>query len=282
MVTQYKQWKADAIERLSRLHGEREAANLVKYLLQDLGYVKISDEAEVPSLLEEALERLLLSEPLQYITGKAYFMDLELMVTPEVLIPRPETEELVDQILQYARSHSDTSLRIIDLGTGSGCIPLAIKKHIPSAEVHAVDVSESALEVAKINATKLGLEIQYHCIDILKEVEKLYSIGTRWDIIVSNPPYIPDSEKSKMADNVLRYEPSLALFTFQPDGQEFYRAIALFAERHLDTKGHIFLELNEFRATQTRQIFVEKGFQAIIKDDINGKKRMLIARRQAT
>lgn len=282
MGTFFRQWRASAIGRLSPLHGEREASNLIKYLVQDLGFMNFSDESEVPHVLQEALDRLLQAEPLQYVTGKAYFMDLVLKVTPAVLIPRPETEELVDQILQYARSRTQHQLRIIDLGTGSGCIPLALKKHLPSAEIHSVDISESALQVAYENATNLGLEIQLHCIDILNEAEKLYAIGPKWDIIVSNPPYIPVAERSKMEDNVVRYEPSIALFTIHPDGQEFYSAIANFAERSLAKKGHIFLELNEFRAAQSRQIFVEKGFQSVISKDINGRSRMLIARHKIT
>lgn len=280
MVSFFKQWQASAIKRLSPLYGEREASNLIKFLLQDLGYMQVKDESKVPQILQEALDRLLQAEPLQYITGKAYFMDLVLKVTPAVLIPRPETEELVDQILQYTRTKTEHPLRIIDLGTGSGCIPLALKKHLPFAEIHSVDVSESALQVAQQNAINLGLEIRFHCIDILKETAKLYSIGSEWDIIVSNPPYIPASERSKMDDHVVRYEPPIALFTIQPDGQEFYSVIAQFAEKSLAKKGHIFLELNEFRAAESRQLFIKKGFQAVITKDITGRSRMLIARRQ--
>src|SRR5690606_33314046 len=182
------------------------------------------------------LPELLAGKPLQYILKEAWFYGLPLLVNESVLIPRPETEELVDQIVRKYRGTEP--LKIIDIGTGSGCIALALKHALPQAEVWAVDVSSNALKVAKNNASNHGLDVRFMQTDIL-EWDVVFDADIRFDVIVSNPPYITPDEKSEMAPHVLQFEPELALFA--PEGAPllFYQHIADFAQHYLTTGGRL-------------------------------------------
>lgn len=234
------------------------------------------EEIEINPKLEKqiinALRRLKKNEPLQYILGKTEFYGLQFTVNPAVLIPRNETEELVHWILSENRIENPS---ILDIGTGSGCIAISLKKNLPKAKVTAIDISEKALETAISNAKINNTDIQFLNGDILDAKE---FPNDNFEIIVSNPPYVRHSEKKQMNSNVVNYEPHTALFVEDSDPLIFYRAIAEFAKAHVKENGRIFLEINEALAGETSTILKENGFNAIIvKKDINGKQRMIKA-----
>jgi len=222
------------------------------------------------SKIQKIVFRLKEFEPIQYILGETEFYGLMLIVNPSVLIPRPETEELVQWITQ---SKLPVNARILDIGTGSGCIALALKNQLKNTEITGVDISEMALEVADKNAAINNLEVNFFRADILKWED------IRWktfDIIVSNPPYIRESEKQQMHANVLEYEPPNALFVTDNDPLVFYRTIAAFAKKHLAENGKLFFEINENLGLQVSKLLLEYGFRDIeIRKDINGKNRMV-------
>jgi len=269
-------WKVAAIEKLSALYDIGEAAQLVRFLSEDLGFSEDSWTEAQQAEASSALDNLLEGQPLAYVTGKAWFYNLELQVSPDVLIPRPETEELVELILNDVKSRKNKSLRILDIGTGSGCIALALKANLLDAMVYAIDKSEQALTIAAKNAVKHKLEISFQMVDFLNLDHRNKIVG-EWDIIVSNPPYIPHCESTLMGASVLRYEPHLALFTNDGDGMEFYEAIAHFSNKQLDPLGVLYLEINEFRASQTLDLLTTKNFNARIHKDLSGKDRMISA-----
>jgi release factor glutamine methyltransferase len=227
---------------------------------------------EVASSLNMALIKLLKHEPIQYITNEAWFYNLKFYVTNDVLIPRPETEELVHEVITFLKTKDEK--KILDIGTGSGCIPISIKKNIPNATVMAIDVSEAALEVAKKNAAVNNVLINFRTIDFLDENN--YASLEKFDVIISNPPYIPEDEKSILDKNVTEYEPHLALFVSQNDALIFYKKILSFAENHLEENGRIFLETHENLAKETAALFIEKKYHVEIKKDMQGNERMLI------
>lgn len=209
--------------------------------------------------------------PIQYIFGSAYFYDLTLEVDPNVLIPRQETEELVDWII---RENNKPELRILDIGTGSGCIAIALAKNLPKATTDAMDVDPKTLEITTKNATKNGVTVNPLLCNILDEQLEVQP----YDLIVSNPPYVLHSEKTKMHKNVLEHEPEKALFV--PDDQSliFYRKIADFAQKNLKNKGSLYFEINERKGTEIKELLSDSGFvNIILKKDINGKDRMIKA-----
>ncbi len=228
--------------------------------------------AEILMSLHIALNKLLTHEPIQYITNKAWFYNLPFYVNNNVLIPRPETEELVLEVINFLKQNSGKN--IVDIGTGSGCIPISIKKNIPYVHVMAIDVSETALEVAKKNADTNNVEVDFKKIDFLDK-ESYESLG-KFDVIISNPPYIPEDEQDSLDKNVTAHEPHLALFVPQNDPLIFYKRIVAFAESHLANGGRIFLETHEILAKQTATLFTEKNYFVEIKKDMQGKERMLI------
>lgn len=210
--------------------------------------------------------------PIQHLLGTAHFYNMVLKVTPDVLIPRQETEELVDWVI---RENKGKSLKIIDVCTGSGCIALALKKHLPESEVTAIDISEKALNIARENASKLNLDITFKKADVLK-LEKELEPGV-YDIIVSNPPYIPLAEKDHVQKNVWMYEPHLALFV--PDEQPFifYEAIARYAKKFNPVS--LYFEINEESGSELARMMNKMVFKdIIIRPDLNGKNRMLKCR----
>lgn len=266
---------------------------LERFVLAIQPHLSLSREEEQP--LFEALAQLKLEKPIQYILGTAHFMDLELNVNETVLIPRPETEELVQWILEDCqrkksnldaeRSRSvisttlnDHSLRILDIGTGSGCIAIALAKHLPHAKVYALDVSEKALEVARENARLNQVDITFLKNDILA-LEPALELD--FDIIVSNPPYVRELEKESIKNNVKEHEPSLALFVPDKDPLLFYRAIAQFSKAHLNKGGRLYLEINQYLGGETRDLLKARNFSEIeLRKDIFGNDRMLKAIKQ--
>ncbi len=225
------------------------------------------------SLLNEAVADLLVHRPLQYITGHAWFYSNLLKVNEAVLIPRPETEELVEIIVRHIKSSGMASPVLLDIGTGSGCIPIALKKECPSTIIEAIDISEDALKVARENALTTSTEIKFQQIDFLEESQWL--LLQKYNIIVSNPPYIPLAEKSSLEKNVTAYEPAKALFVPNEQPLLFYEKIAGFAQTHLHHGGFIFMELHEQFAKQTAALFLEKYNKVEILTDISGKERFL-------
>ncbi|MBR9853552.1 MAG: peptide chain release factor N(5)-glutamine methyltransferase [Algicola sp.] len=237
--------------------------------------------------LFEALAELKLEKPIQYILGTAHFMDLELQVNENVLIPRPETEELVQWILDTERSQSvistplnDRSLHILDIGTGSGCIAIALAKNLPNAKVYALDVSKVALEVAQKNAQANGVDITFLHQDILNN-ERGFPSEPIFDIIVSNPPYVRELEKNQIHKNVKDFEPHTALFVPDEDPMLFYRAIIDFAEKYLSEKGKLYFEINQYLGEETKELFRTRSFSEIeLRKDMFGNDRMLKADRK--
>lgn len=208
-------------------------------------------------------------KPVQYILGETEFYGMKFFVNENVLIPRPETEELVEWILNDAKSEN---LKIIDIGTGSGCIPIVLKKHRPNWELVAMDISEKAIETAKNNAEYHQTEVKFIQNDFLSvDFENL----GKFDIIVSNPPYIGETEKNLMDDNVVKYEPHTALFVPDEDPLLFYKRIIEFAQQNLNPNGKIYVEINQNLAKETQELF-EKSFPNVeLRKDISGNYRMI-------
>ena len=220
--------------------------------------------------IKEIVHRLTQFEPIQYILGETEFYGLNFTVNPSVLIPRPETEELVDWIINDSR---DSAPCILDIGTGSGCIPVALVKNLPGSSAEGWDISAEALITASRNALINQAEVSFRCVDVLNSTQ-LKPTGY-YDIIVSNPPYITPAEKVHMQQNVTQFEPHLALFVPDNDPLIFYRKIAELAMGHLRSGGHLYLEINEKFGNQTADLLASHGFiKIILKQDINGKERM--------
>ena len=225
--------------------------------------------------LERAIRKLKAGYPVQYITGQAEFYGQLLYVTPDVLIPRPETEELVRWIIEGIQHPRPL---IMDIGTGSGCIALSLKKHIPGSQVMATDADAAALLVASKNAVMLNLDLQFIQHDILDNNPP--QDWPRLDIIASNPPYIPVSEKENMAIHVKDHEPPSALFVQDDDPLVFYKAIAGFARRQLQEVGQLYLEVHEKYGVKVIDLLQAQGFHSVeLRSDINGKDRMIKATR---
>lgn len=227
------------------------------------------------SILNGALERLKKQEPIQYIIGKTEFYGCPFIVDENTLIPRPETEELVDWILSEVKSlklDQKQQLTILDIGTGSGCIPISIAKNLSNANITALDVSSKALEVANKNARLNNVVINFMEVDILK-VDALIQ---KYDIIVSNPPYVRELEKLEIQKNVLENEPHLALFVTDDNPLLFYNKIASLAKQHLNPNGLLFFEINEYLGKETQQMLQDQGYLNInLKKDIFSKDRMI-------
>jgi release factor glutamine methyltransferase len=271
-------WRHSFLEFVGSLLGEREAYSIFKIICQDMNLRPDGGDLSQRENWFQIIKRLRDSEPTQYITGKVFFMGLELEVNKHVLIPRPETEELADLIIRFYKQNHVHPTRILDVGTGSGCLILTLKTAFPHAECYGIDISEDALTVAKINADKLEQEVQFQQIDFLNP-DEWPSIFGEFDLIVSNPPYISHGEKHLMNEGVLKFEPHVALFASEVDVLEFYRALADFSIDFLHNPALIFTEINEFRATETAAIFNEKGMETSIISDIQGKSRFIMAKK---
>ena len=262
--------------QLSSLYSAHEAESLCFWLFEEylgkkrLDIVKDEELQDIPASLQQAFEQLLEGKPIQYIIGSAPFYGREFEVGPEVLIPRNETEELVHRII---KENPQEGVKILDIGTGSGCIPVTLALEMNRPEVFAVDVSEAALDLAKRNAERLHATLTFQKLDILEEKIPYEQL----DIIVSNPPYVRYSEKEKMHKNVLEYEPHLALFVFDEDPLLFYRVIAEKGKKALKPGGKLYFEINEGLGVDTKNLMEELGFYHVrILKDLNDKDRIVI------
>lgn len=240
---------------------------------------------ETLNLLQSATKQLEQEVPLQYIIGKTEFYGLPFVVNKHVLIPRPETEELVacvvsesSRVKTFNTSTKQTTetkqLKILDIGTGSGCIPVSLKKQLPFAKISAIDISKEALSVAKKNAVLNNVDIHFILQDILKTV----ALDQQYDIIISNPPYVRELEKKELKNNVLKNEPHLALFVENDNPLIFYAKIAELAKKYLNKNGLLFFEINQYLATETIDLVNKKGLKNIqLKKDMFGNDRIIVA-----
>ncbi|MBC7828824.1 MAG: peptide chain release factor N(5)-glutamine methyltransferase [Chitinophagaceae bacterium] len=282
--------------QLYGIYDNREASNIADLVMEHLtGWEKVdrilhkqvSLLTDKIALLEKITSDLLTYKPVQYVLNEAWFYGLKFFVNEHVLIPRPETEELVEWVILEVRSAKNeirymnsqaedqcSDVKIFDMGTGSGCISIALKKKLPLLEIVACDVSKGALEVAQKNAAMNQTDIGLLHMNFLDPVQ--WEHLPTFDVIVSNPPYVPLKDKDTMRQNVLQYEPHLALFVENNDPLLFYRSIADFAKEKMQAGGSIYAEIHEELATETVQIFSENGFGNIeIKKDMQGKDRMI-------
>lgn len=223
--------------------------------------------------LNDCLLQLKMHKPVQYVTGEAWFSNMKLKVSPAVLIPRPETEELVNEVISFLKDNQFVS--VLDIGTGSGCIAIALKKQLPDIQVTAIDISEPALLIAKQNAQQQQTDVDFVQLDFLDE--NTWQSIPSYDVIVSNPPYIPLAEKELLDKNVAAFEPSLALFVENNRPLIFYEKIAAFGKTHLKKSGKIFLETHENYAEETAALFNNEQYSSVIKTDIYEKQRMVLA-----
>ena len=268
-------------QALAEAYPEGEVRAFVRILFEEWLHYSTVDiylraDCEVHDFVEQkmlrAVERLLAHEPIQHIVGVAHFHGHRFKVDRHTLIPRPETEQLVDMIIDQ---NPATDLRVLDIGTGSGCIAISLARALKFAQVTAFDVSQAALDVAAGNASALGAKVKFCLTDILSAKP----VDNQFDIIVSNPPYICHSEKSQMESNVLLYEPHTALFVPDNDPLLFYRAIALYASRALSPGGKLYFEINAAYGNATAQLLKQHGFTDIeIVRDFYGRDRFASAR----
>lgn len=230
-------------------------------------------ENELLAKMEFVLQQLKQQMPVQYILGKAWFYELPFKVSPAVLIPRPETEELVAMAIAHCKKTSAQNL--LDIGTGSGCIPISIKTALPNLHVVSVDVSAAAITLASENALALKCPIDLKILDFLDENN--WPLLDRYDVIISNPPYIPEDEGTRLDKNVTAYEPHLALFVPANQPLLFYKKIADFGLHHLNVDGFILMETHEDFATQVADFFIAAGYIARVEKDIFEKERIVVA-----
>ena len=278
---QLKQYRSYFSEELKSVFPQTEVDSFFFLLIEEYLDLKRIDlilqpNIEIPSdvkeLLDKALERLKKEEPIQYILGKTEFYGLPFKVNENTLIPRPETEELVEWILEEINVND--KLNILDIGTGTGCIPISLKKNLPNSNISAIDVSEEALEIAKQNAKLNEVEISFINVDILKTKR----LNGMFDIIVSNPPYVRELEKVEIKNNVLKNEPHLALFVKDDNPLLFYKKIADLAKNNLTKNGLLFFEINQYLGSETVDMLKNKGFTQIeLQKDMFGNDRMIKA-----
>ena len=260
------------------LYGDAEARQIAEMLIIAKGKISRNDLIIDPHKeliieeLDNIIEELRSWRPVQYIIGYADFYDMELEVGEGVLIPRPETEELVEWIASESRPKAT----ILDVGTGSGCIAIALNRAIKESRVCAIDISSKALDIARRNGNKYAHEVQFMEGDALGEFDKLF--GAKFDVVVSNPPYIPQSDISLMRANVTKYEPETALFVPDSDPLLFYRAIAQTSKRLLKKEGKLYFEIYESLAKEMIAMLEIEGYSDIIlREDFRGKPRMICA-----
>lgn len=279
MITTTKELISFIKEKLSLIYDPSEAQNIA-FLLVDFVYGFQKNDyilnTTLPttfneSLLTTYLNRLLNNEPIQHVIGEVFFYDLTIKVTKDVLIPRPETEELVHHII--TKHKYQPNLQIIDYCTGSGCIAISLA-HQLNCSVHAFDISKEALKIAIENNAKNNTLVTFHEVDLLKETPTLTDI----DIIVSNPPYVLEEEKALMSENVLQFDPHLALFVDNDKALLFYERITELALIQLKQGGLLYFEINERFGEETKEMILKKGFStALIEKDMQGKDRFVIA-----
>jgi len=277
-----KEYKSHFIKALLPFYDEMEAESFFFLLLENKHQLKRIDLAlDVDIEFSETdisnwnaiLEKLKIQIPIQYIIGTTHFYGLEFIVDGNVLIPRPETEELVDWIVKLNSKLSKTkALKILDIGTGSGCIAISLAKNIPNSEVFAIDVSEKALAVAEKNAILNKVPVTF----LHKNILETNDLSRKFDIIVSNPPYVRNLEKAEIKPNVLDNEPHLALFVPDNDPLIFYKKIAELAAANLNPNGQLFFEINQYLGKETQELLESIGLKNIeLRKDIYGNDRMI-------
>lgn len=277
-----KEYKGHFIKALLPFYDEMEAESFFYLLLENKHQLKRIDLAlDVDSVFSESeilnwnaiLEKLKIQIPIQYIIGTTHFYGLEFIVDENVLIPRPETEELVDWIVKLnSKLSKKKNLKILDIGTGSGCIAVSFAKNIPNSEVFAIDVSEKVLAIAKKNAILNKVPVTF----LHKNILETKNLSRKFDIIVSNPPYVRNLEKAEIKPNVLDNEPHLALFVPDNDPLIFYKKIAELAAANLNPNGQLFFEINQYLGKETQELLECIGLKNIeLRKDIYGNDRMI-------
>ncbi|MBF4470418.1 peptide chain release factor N(5)-glutamine methyltransferase [Flavobacterium sp. HJJ] len=276
-----KEYRNQFIQTLAPIYDEGEAESFFYLILEEKQQLKRIDLAlqsdlefsqEEIAVWNSILEQLRLEIPIQYLLGKTSFYGLDFEVNENVLIPRPETEELVDWILESQKSKAENrKLKILDIGTGSGCIAVSLAKNLPDAKVFAIDVSEKALATAKKNAEINAVEITF----ISQNILETQDLGQKFDIIVSNPPYVRHLEKEEIKKNVLDNEPHLALFVEDNDALIFYRKIAELAQKNLSSSGQLYFEINQYLGKEMIELLETMNFKNVeLRKDIYGNDRM--------
>lgn len=268
------------LQELQTLYDEREAKRMASWLIEDLFNLStlqvqfnelIDWSIEREAKIEDAIHRLKKNEPIQYITERADFFGLEFKVSPSTLIPRPETEELVDCILR--ENQQNPTAHMLDIGTGSGCIPISIQTKMPLSNLKSIDISEEALTIAQENNQRLNTKVTFYKKDILNE---LLTEFEKFDVIISNPPYIREFERELMNENVLKYEPHLALFVDNHKPLQFYKRITFLATKALKKGGKLYFEINESFGKETALLLKNAGFSTVeIIKDLQGKDRIV-------
>ena len=272
-------------KELKNVYETDELRNIIELVVEHITNMSRAEQVKnkVPYLtctqledLDAITERLKKNEPVQYVLGEAWFAGMKFKVNKNVLIPRPETEELVDWIVKESQKLKVKSQNIIDIGTGSGCIPITIKKKLQEANVSAIDVCSETLFTATENAIELNTDVNFLLLDFLDE-EKWKELA-QYDIIVSNPPYVKQSEINTMHERVKEFEPHLALFVPDNDALLFYKKLSGFAVKHLKSGGNLFVEINEALGEQVVNLFQTAGFANVeLRKDMQGKDRMIKA-----
>jgi release factor glutamine methyltransferase len=278
----------DFLNELGKIYEKNEAANISDWVFENVTGQKrherrVHKNENVSNdnfrRLQKYLSELMTHEPVQYVLSEAWFYKMKFYVNEYVLIPRPETEELVEWITKEVRSTvyglRNKELEILDIGTGSGCIPISLNSKLRNIQITSIDISGEALKVASKNAEALHAEINFVQLDFLNE--KFWDTLTRYDVIVSNPPYIPENEREKLDKNVALFEPAIALFVPDDNPLIFYGKIAEFAQLHLNANGQIYVEIHEHYSKEVKEIFTKNNFKTEIKNDMYGKARMIRA-----
>ncbi len=271
------------LNELMTIYPKSEAENIRNRTFESLASMSRSEliknpakilTPEISKALLDGLAQLKQQKPLQYLLGESWFYKLPFKVSPAVLIPRPETEELVELAIDFLKKEG-IGKKVLDIGTGSGCIPISIKKNIEASDMTSIDISAEALAIAKENALTHATEINFQQCDFLEEEnwERL----DKYEVIISNPPYIPEEEKNLLDKNVTMFEPHIALFVEDKHPLIFYEKIADFGKTHLTKNGIILLETHENYADKVADLFNDKGYMSTIKKDMYDKKRMVIA-----
>lgn len=270
----------ELVTELEELYSQQEAINIVRLVFQEkLGLSRVdmalnkADEIDEKSrkLIFKIAEKLIEGQPVQQVIGNVHFLNCKLRVNKNVLIPRPETEELVHWVL---KENTEEEISYLDIGTGSGCIAISIAKNKPESMVYAIDISQPALELAQINAISNTVEVDYINLDILNEDN--WKKLKEYNVIISNPPYVPENEKGRMHTNVLNHEPHMAIFVKDSDPLIFYKKITELATKHLQKGGKLYFEIHENYGNQVKKILAENDFTDIsLRKDINGKFRFV-------
>ena len=277
-----KEYRTEFLQELTPIYDAGEAESFFYLILEEKNQLKQIDLALHPDLIFSAdeimvwnslLESLKKEIPIQYILGKTNFYGLDFYVNENVLIPRPETEELVEWILKSQKSKVKSQKpKILDIGTGSGCIAISLAKNLSDASVFAIDVSEKALATAKKNATINEVNVTF----IEKNILETEDLEQQFDIIVSNPPYVRNLEKEEIKKNVLEHEPHLALFVEDNDALIFYRKIAALAQKNLSPNGQMYFEINQYLGVEMKDLLEKMNFKNIeLRKDIYGNDRMI-------